>query len=306
MAFYIGLDGGGTKTKCVVVDEQMNVLSELVGGPSNFLVFGVDNVTESLFDLITKSIKQAGIETSAIASVLLGTAGAGRKEDAERLENSFIQKANESNLPIKKFVVESDARIALEGAFSGKPGSILIAGTGSIMFGKDSQGNIHRVGGFGRILGDEGSGFHIGRSGLTAVAKQFDGRGETTKLTVLLKEKFNITNSKELILAVYKDNFDVATVAPLVIQAAEEGDFVCKKIIQTEVAELLLHIESMKKLINEDELKISLIGGTITTDNFYARLFRNEANNIEGVQISEPELEPALGAALLAKEVPNA
>jgi len=306
MAFYIGLDGGGTKTKCVVVDEQMNVLSELVGGPSNFLVFGVDNVTESLFDLITKSIKQAGIETSAIASVLLGTAGAGRKEDAERLENSFIQKANESNLPIKKFVVESDARIALEGAFSGKPGSILIAGTGSIMFGKDSQGNIHRVGGFGRILGDEGSGFHIGRSGLTAVAKQFDGRGETTKLTVLLKEKFNITNSKELILAVYKDNFDVATVAPLVIQAAEEGDFVCKKIIQTEVAELLLHIESMKKLINEDELKISLIGGTITTDNFYARLFRNEANNIEGVQISEPELEPALGAALLAKEVPDA
>ncbi len=86
-----------------------------------------------------------------------------------------------SIVPIKKFVVESDARVALEGAFSGNPGSILIAGTGSIMFGKDSKGNIHRVGGFGRILGDEGSGFHIARSGLTAVAKQFDGRGERTR-----------------------------------------------------------------------------------------------------------------------------
>ncbi len=303
MAFYIGLDGGGTKTKCVIVDEQMNVLSELVGGPSNFLVFGVDEVTESLFNLITDSIKQAGINTSEIASVLLGTAGAGRREDAERLEKSFIQKVTEANLPIKKFVVESDARIALEGAFSGKLGSILIAGTGSIMFGKDPQGNIHRVGGFGRILGDEGSGFHIGRSGLTAIAKQFDGRGESTKLTTLLKEKFSIANSKELILAVYKNNFDIPTVAPLVIQAAEEGDSICKAIIQTEVDELLLHIKSMKKLIDEDELKVSLIGGTITTDNFYARLFKEKANNIKGVKITEPELEPAIGAALLAKEV---
>ncbi len=303
MAFYIGLDGGGTKTKCVIVDEQMNILSQLVGGPSNFLVFGLDEVTESLYKLIADSIEHANIDASEIASVLLGTAGAGRREDAERLEKSFIQKANESDLPIKKFVVESDARIALEGAFSGKPGSILIAGTGSIMFGKDSHGNIHRVGGFGRILGDEGSGFHIGRSGLSAVAKQFDGRGESTKLTIMLKDKFNIADSKELILAVYKNNFDIPTVAPLVIEAAEDGDPLCEEIIQTEVDELLLHIESMKKLIGEDELKVSLIGGTITTDNFYARLFKEKAEKIEGVKITKPELEPAVGAALLAKEV---
>ena len=161
MALYIGLDGGGTKTKCVLVDEEMNVLSEMIGGPSNFLVFGLDKVTQSLFNLITDCAKQADINLSKIDSILLGTAGAGRRADAERLENSFIQKSNESNISINKFAVESDARIALEGAFSGEPGSILIAGTGSIMFGKDSEGNIHRVGGFGRILGDEGSGFHI-------------------------------------------------------------------------------------------------------------------------------------------------
>jgi len=303
MAFYIGLDGGGTKTKCVVVDKQMNVLSELVGGPSNFLVFDLDEVTQSLFNLINDSIKQAGIDISEIDSILLGTAGAGRREDAERLEKSFIQKANESHMPIKIFVVESDARIALEGAFSGKPGSILISGTGSIMFGKDSEGNIHRVGGFGRILGDEGSGFHIGRSGLTAVAKQFDGRGEKTELSILLKNKFDISNSKELILAVYKNNFDIATVTPLVIQAAEEGDEICKEIIRDEADQLLLHVESMKKLIKEDELKISLIGGTITTDNFYAKLFKEKMNNLKGVKISEPELEPAVGAALMAKRI---
>lgn len=301
MAFYIGLDGGGTKTKCVVVDEKMNVLSELVGGPSNFLVFALDEVTQSLFNLIINSIKQADIDISEVDSILLGTAGAGRREDAERLEKSFIQKANESHMPIKKFVVESDARVALEGAFSGAPGSIFIAGTGSIMFGKDSDGNIHRVGGFGRILGDEGSGFHIGRSGLTAIAKQFDGRGEKTMLSNLLKDKFDIASSKELILAVYKNNFDIATIAPLVIQAAEEGDNICTNIIHNEVDELLLHIKSMKKLIKEDILKISLIGGTITTDNFYARLFKEKVTVIEGVKLFEPELEPAVGAALMAK-----
>ena len=303
MAFYIGLDGGGTKTKCVVVDGKMNVLSEQVGGPSNFLVFGLEKVTQTLLDLIRNSIKQAEINISDVDSILLGTAGAGRREDAERLESSLLQKANEVNLPLKRFTVESDARIALEGAFSGKPGSILIAGTGSIMFGKDSEGNIHRVGGFGRILGDEGSGFNIGRLGLSAVAKQFDGRGEKTELLNLLKENFYITNSKELIIEVYNNNFDVASVAPIVIQAAEEGDKICDTIIMDEVDQLLLHISSMKKLIKEDELKISLIGGAITTDNYYARQFKKKVNNIEGVNITEPELEPAIGAALMAKAI---
>ena len=219
------------------------------------------------------------------------------------MEKRFLQKANESDKPIKNFIVESDARVALEGAFSGKPGSILIAGTGSIMFGKDSNGNIHRVGGFGRLLGDEGSGFHIGRSGLTAVAKEFDGRGEKTDLSILLKDKYDISNSKELILAVYKNNFDIASVAPLVIKAAEEGDEICKEIIQDEVDQLLLHVESIKKLIKEDKLKISLIGGTITTDNFYAKMFKKKVSNIENVKLVEPELEPAVGAALMAKAI---
>jgi N-acetylglucosamine kinase len=305
MALYIGLDGGGTKTKCVLVDEEMNVLSEMIGGPSNFLVFGLDKVTQSLFNLITDCVKQADIDLSKIDSILLGTAGAGRRADAERLENSFIQKSNESNISINKFAVESDARIALEGAFSGESGSILIAGTGSIMFGKDSEGNIHRVGGFGRILGDEGSGFHIGRSGLTAIAKYFDGRGEKTDLAYLLKNKFNISDSHQLISEVYKNNIDIASVAPLVIEAAEGGDKICKEIIQNEVDQLLQHVESMKILIKEDELKISLIGGTITTDNYYAKLFKHKINIFDSVKITEPELEPAIGAALIAKNIVN-
>ena len=171
------------------------------------------------------------------------------------------------------------------------------------MFGKDSQGVIHRVGGFGRILGDEGSGFHIGTSGLTAVAKQFDGRGRKTELTELLKAEFDISSSSELITAVYNNNFDIATVAPLVMQAAEHGDEICKNILMNEVDELISHFHSMKELINEIKLNVSLIGGTITTDNFYARLFAKKVALIKGVKITEPELTPEFGAAIMAKNL---
>lgn len=303
MTYYLGIDGGGTKTKAVLVDEKLTTIAEFVGGPSNFLVFGLEKVSKSLLQTVSEISRIAKIEPAKISTILLGTAGAGRRNDAERLEKSFIEECANLNLSINGFRVESDARIALEGAFSGNSGSILIAGTGSIMFGKDSQGKIHRVGGFGRILGDEGSGFHIGRAGLTAVAKHFDSRGRQTNLSELLKDQFDISSSSELITAVYKNNFDIAAVAPLVIQAAEQGDEICENILMNEVDELISHFHSMKKLINEIELKVSLIGGTITTDNYYARLFAEKAVSIEGVKITEPELKPEYGAAIMAKNL---
>ena len=127
----------------------------------------------------------------------------------------------------------------------------------------------------------------------------------TILILFLLKNKFNISDSHQLISEVYKNNFDIASVAPLVIEAAEEGDKICKEIIQNEVDQLLQHVESMKILIKEDELKISLIGGTITTDNYYAKLFKHKINIFNSVKITEPELEPAVGAALIAKNIAN-
>ena len=234
---------------------------------------------------------------------MIGTAGAGRRDDAQRLENSVLKKAKENNIDINNFIVESDARIALEGAFAGKPGSILIAGTGSIMFGKDSQENIHRVGGFGRILGDEGSGFHIGRAGLSTVAKSFDSRNNGTLLAKLLEDKFNITDSTQLVNEIYKNGFDIPQVAPLVIEAASKNDKICIDILISEIDELVEHISAMKEKINEEILSVSLIGGTITTDNYYANLFRARVGKIPSVKLKNAELPPEIGAALMAKNV---
>ena len=302
MIYYIGLDGGGTKTKCLITDENLKVLHQCTGGPSNFLMIGTDEVSLTLYKLIYECIEGVKCNADEIEAVVIGTTGAGRRTDAEKLENDFMSFVNSKNMRLNKFRVESDARIALEGAFSGSPGAILIAGTGSIMFGKDRNGNVHRVGGFGRFIGDEGSGYDIGRRGLIAVAKDMDGRGLKTSLTKLLNEKFNINDVSSLITEIYKNKFDIASVAPLVTESAENGDEICENILNDEAEELILHIRAMAKLLKENETKLTLIGSTLTTENYYSKLFHSKVKKyLPNVTIQSAEHEPAIGAILMAK-----
>ncbi|MBI9072756.1 MAG: hypothetical protein JEY94_14235 [Melioribacteraceae bacterium] len=303
MSYLIGMDGGGTKTKCVITDFEYNVQHECTGGPSTFLINGTETVSETLYKLITECKEKLSIGFSDIKSIVLGTTGAGRRSDAERMENAFKLYCDNKGVELKNFSVESDARIALEGAFSGKPGSIFIAGTGSIMFGKDIEGEIHRVGGFGRFIGDEGSGYMLGKLGLTAVAKELDGRGISTMLTKMIAAQFGITEAPQLIIEIYKNNFDIASVAPLVIEAAEKEDEICSEIVDHEVEELVLHIRAMKEKITEKRFYLSLIGGTITTDNYYARLFKEKVFKLfPDVFIKDADYPPELGAVIMAKK----
>jgi N-acetylglucosamine kinase-like BadF-type ATPase len=302
MKYLIGMDGGATKTDCIATDIDGNVLYKCTGGPSNFLIIGSDKVCQTLFNLITECKKKLNADYGDFQSIVLGTAGAGRKVDAEKVENAFKEFIKSKEITLN-FYVDSDARIALEGAFSGKPGSILIAGTGSIMFGKDVNGKIIRVGGYGRFIGDQGSGYNIGRKGLSAIARFYDGRGDHTMLTRIFTDKFKIDTPEGLIVAIYKNNFDIASVAPLVIEAAEKGDQVCNYIVQEETDELILHILAMVKKINLPEFKLALIGSLITTDNYYSRIFRKKIEILAvKVSIKIPELSPAMGAVLMAKK----
>ncbi len=302
MKYFLGIDGGGTKSKAVLIDSNFVRVAECKSGPTNFLVIGTDKVCETLLNLINACVEKSNIPAKNIASIVLGTTGAGRISDANKLKKEFLQNAKKKQIDINSFIVVSDARIALEGAFSGEPGSILIAGTGSIMFGKDKNEKIYRVGGFGRYIGDDGSGFGIGRKGLIAVAKNLDGRGEDSLITQYVAEQFNIKTPDELITEVYNNNFEIPSIAPLVIKAAEYGDEVCKNILDEESDELLLHIKAMQKLINQPVLHVALIGSLITTNNYYSKLFQSKVKNqITNVVIQKAEMEPELGAALMAK-----
>lgn len=304
MKYYIGIDGGGTKTKCILTDENLNTLFENIGGPSNFLVIGAEKVSETILDHITNCCFAKNITPDLIAGIVLGTTGAGRKSDVEILEKQILKDSKEKNIKINKLRIESDARIALEGAFSGKAGSILIAGTGSIMFGKDEEGVIHRIGGYGRYIGDEGSGYRIGRKGLNAVARAFDGRAKQTRISDLLQQEFSISSPEELITEVYRNNFNIPSVAPIVFDAAESGDVTAQRILEDEANELLAHLSAMKTKLNVSILKLSLIGSILTTPNYFSYLFNEMVvRKHNDIKIMEAEHSPEFGAVLMAKKL---
>jgi len=303
MKYIIGIDGGGTKSHSYTADENLNILHEYIAGPSTFLLLGEETVAETIKKHLDSAVEALECNYSDISAVLLGTTGAGRRNDAERFELAFSKYIQEKGQPQIPFFVESDARIALEGAFSGKPGSILIAGTGSIMFGKNSSGEIFRVGGFGRFIGDEGSGYMIGKKGITAVARELDGRGTHTLISEKLKADSEIVDGPSLITAIYTNNYDIASAARFVIEAASEGDAIATTILNEECDNLLDHIRTMKLKIGEPNLLLSFIGGTIANDTFYSAMLKEKITQLlPGVNVLPQENNPTVGALIMAKQ----
>jgi len=306
MKYLIGIDGGGTKTDCAIADLSGKIINQTTGKPSNFLVIGVEEAVENLFSLIEENLFQLEGDFADVKQIVIGVAGAGRKEDAQLLEKSFKDYSDQERIHFKRVSVLSDAHIALEGAFPNSAGCILIAGTGSILFGKDEKGVIHRVGGFGRLIGDEGSGYSIGRKALNAVSKASDGRGEETLISELLNAKMNPGSANSIISKVYNDKLDVASVARIVIEAAEEGDPIAEDILDEEADELVLHIKSLLDKIHTDKLNVAFSGSLLDNKNYYSDLLKQKIKStLPRVEIVKPATSPVSGAILLAKRIVN-
>lgn len=304
MKYIIGIDGGGTKTECAVADIYGHVLHTSAGKPSNFLTIGLDKAVKNLFEVIEESLFKIEADFADAEMILIGTAGAGRNQDAALLEDKLWKYASDEGIHLKQVKVVSDAEIALEAAFPGNTGCILIAGTGSILFAKDDKNEIRRVGGLGRTIGDEGSGYSIGRKALAAAGKQFDGRGDETLITNLLTKEYNISSSEDLINKVYKENFNAASAAKLVIEAAELGDKIAAKILDEEAEELVLHIEAIKNISEKEKIKISFAGSLIDNENYYSNLLKSKIEKaVKFVEVVEQQNPPVTGAILLAKRI---
>lgn len=303
----VGLDGGGTKTEAILVDPSGTLLSTKTGGPSNFQILGVEKAAVVILDLVQECAAAAGCEPKDIAAVVAGLTGAGREGDKSRMLSGLRDEMKKRGLSFERVMVESDARIALEGAFRGKVGIILIGGTGSIAFGKGHDGTIYRVGGWGRILGDEGSGYAIGREGLNVLTKHLDGRIRGTLLTKLVAQKLKLETQEQIITAVYKEQFDVASVAPLVIQAATEHDIECERILNKATFELtehvralLLKIESAARGRARQKIPLAFIGGLLSSDTVLRKIVKHKITfSLPQISVVEPQSSPARGAVLL-------
>ena len=194
----------------------------------------------------------------------------------------------------------------MEGAFSSQPGIIVIAGTGSIVFGKDEHDKTYRAGGWGRLIGDEGSGYAIGREAFHTVAKMLDGHGEKTKLVKLFEEKFGFGTQDAIIDALYGENYDLASVVPAVMEAASKGDPVAKKIFIRACSDLVEVIDTVVIKMNKGKKSVpkrslAFVGSLLMNDNFYSRKIRSALKReVPLVSIRNAESSPVVGAALMA------
>lgn len=299
----VGLDGGATKTAAVLTDESGATLARSVTGPSNFQIVGTEEAGKSVLKAIEDCCAAAGRQAEDLDAVVAGLTGAGRETDQKRMAETLIRIAASRNLPLKNLHIVSDAIIALEGAFRGAPGMILIAGTGSIALGKKSDGSVVRAGGWGRIIGDEGSGYAIGRAGMTAVCRHLDGRGPGTSLTAMVAATVGLSTQEEIIRHVYRKGFDLASIAPLVFQSAGNGDAVCLAILQDAAADLVDHVGAVIRHmgIGDGRARLAFAGGLLTGAGVLPAILRRRlAEQFPSVTIHEPELPPEVGAALMA------
>lgn len=309
--YTIGIEGGGTKTTAVLCALDGVILSEAQGGPSNFHIIGIEKTVSTLYDLIQTCCHSIGCSVSQIGAVAAGLAGAGRILDQQNIINRLSELARLNNSNLEKVLIESDARIALEGAFSGEPGIVVISGTGSIVFGKDERDKVYRAGGWGRYIGDEGSGYAIGREAFRAVAKCLDGYGEKTKLVKIFDEKFGLGTQDTIIKAVYEEQFDFASVVPMVMETASKGDSVAKKILTHASSDLIELINAVLIKMNKGKKRVSkhplaFVGSLLMNDNFYSRKIRSAIKReVPLVSIRNVESSPVVGAALMAIRMLN-
>jgi len=215
----IGIDAGGTKTVCQLADSGGRILAEARGGGANLQAMGELEVEKVLYQVMQEALGDRPISPAAIC---LGIAGVDRPGDETAVRGIMRRIGFQARV-----LVVNDALVALEAGAPGQPGVVIIAGTGSIAYGRNANGEAARAGGWGYVLGDEGSGYWIGRAALRAVLREADQRGPETALTPLLLQHFGIEAAQGLLHEVYSGSLRPAAIGALarsVESAFRDGD----------------------------------------------------------------------------------
>jgi N-acetylglucosamine kinase-like BadF-type ATPase len=229
----LGIDAGGTKTVCQLADENGEVLAEARRGGANLQAVGELEVEKVLHDVMEEAIGDLDVRPAAIC---LGVAGVDRPDDA-RVMRGIMKRIGYK----ARVLIVNDALVALEAGAPGLPGIVLVAGTGSIAYGRNEHNQSARAGGWGYVLGDEGSGYWIGRAALRAVLREADRRGPATQLTGLLLHYYGVSRAQDLIAQVYQGALRPAAIASLAqcVQGAfSDGDAVAIGILRGAVDQL--------------------------------------------------------------------
>jgi len=300
MEYVIGVDGGGTKTAVKVADLNGKTICCFQTGAINLNGESEENVRSNLKDILKETVNlTGGLETCR--TICIGAAGISNPKTETVLKDSMRGAGYTGSL-----IITGDHETALYGALGVPEGVILIAGTGSICFGKNSAGEKHRSGGFGYLIDDEGSGYAIGRDILTAVVHAYDGRGEKTILTQLVYEQFKVSSVSEIIGYIYRKDFnkrDIAALAPCITQAYLEGDSAAKAIISKCGNELLNLIQPVIEKLELTCCSLAMTGSVLTKNEYVRKSFVDQVSEkYPGIRCKLPDNDAAYGAVLMALE----
>lgn len=292
----IGIDAGGSKTELLAHAGRESL--ERSGAGVNLKRDGMPRSVEVLASLLTEALTT--LEHDGTGSICLGIAGAGRPGDQADLA-ALLRERIGPPLAACSLRVEHDALIALEAAFEGASGMIVIAGTGSVVLARTEAGALERTGGWGPRIGDEGSGAVVGAAGLGAVAAAFDG-GEPTALRDLLAERYGIATPDDLIHAVYADGWKMQDVAPLVVAAAEAGDWACTRILETQANALAQRAGWLAARTAEPITpRVALLGGLASETYYRESLSEALQRHLPHWQMVCASRRPVDGALALAQ-----
>jgi len=298
----VGVDGGGTKTRAVVLDGN-RVLGEGEAGPSNPLRVGISNGATAIREAIDKACAAAMVHRDDLAAVGVGLAGVRRMDIRARMRDVLAEK-----LGIENIEIVSDGDIALYGATDGHPGIVVISGTGSISVGMSRQGKRAYAGGWGPVAGDEGSGSWIARRALQAVARATDERGPRTSLTKAACEFFQVSTPDDLSTAIYAPsmtNDRIAAFSKRVIETAQDGDQVASEILEDAGKELGRAANAVirKLKMEQDRFQVTFIGGVFAAGEFVIAPLREQIMRVaKRAFIANPSFSPTVAAGRMAQE----
>lgn len=298
---YLGIDGGGTRTTAALMNAAKEVVAEGIAGPSNPLRVGVERAVSNIAKAIEAACDAGGLSRGDIVAATLGLAGVRRQDIRERVRESFVKRVG-----VRKITVITDAEIALFGTTLGKPGLVVIAGTGSICLGKNEKGERAISGGWGPLAGDEGGGVGIAQAALHQIAKASDGRGKPTALTASASEYFRASGPENLIVAIYSpliDNSRIAGFARLVVETAREGDKIAIEILKDAGRELgVAACAVLKKLgLERRSVPIGCVGSIFQAGKLLTKPMIETIHAVAPkAYLTEPLMEPSHAAALMA------
>lgn len=292
---YLGIDGGQTSTIALIADESGRVLGRGKGGPCNHVgpAEGRARFFSAVGDCLRDACDQAGLspEDVSFAAACLGFSGGPQDKEA------YVREL----IPSAKYRITHDAEIALEGATGGLPGIIVIAGTGSMAFGRNAGGETSRAGGWGYVFGDEGGAFYIARQILRAALAYEEGWGRQSEMYKMLLEAANAENAYQILRRFYAGatRSAIAAYASVADQAAQMNDEVALEVL-TEAAEQLAtsakHVCS-KLFPSCEPVEVAYVGGVFQSD-FLRDAFVEQVKIRMGSDAHRPKLSPAAGALL--------